>query len=311
MIYSSLMQSNHLKPKYVVSSHGLGNQLFQLCFAHFLRIKYQKVIFENNPIFPKGHYHELGEIKQCCSHLLFKQNTTISHENLLGRFLFRTSLATKYRSRLLRESNFNIFTEDSNNYFKFDLNNFTDNSLNDKFVGFWQNWRYLYHVGSEFLDEILTLIHYKCIDTQLISKTRNNLVVHIRHGDYLERGLTETFGIISIDSYKELISKLKIENPKINVITLTDVTDPVIQSNFGKIFGVILGPDKCNKWQAMNLMSRADYLVAANSTFSWWGAALALHNGGTSFIPNRFFKNLDTHEAFKLPGLKTYQNGFR
>jgi hypothetical protein len=207
--------------------------------------------------------------------LLFKQNTTISHENLFGRFLFRTSLATKYRSRLLGESKFNIFTEDSNNYFQFDLNNFTDNNLNDKFVGFWQNWKYLNHVGSGFLDEILALIHNKCIETLLIPKTRNNLVVHVRHGDYLERGLAETFGIISLDSYKELISMLIIENPKMNVITLTDVTDPIIQSKFGKIFGVILGPDKCNKWQAINLMSRAECLIAANSTFSWWGGGFS------------------------------------
>jgi hypothetical protein len=38
----------------VIASSGLGNQLFQFCFAHNLVSNKNKVIFENNPIFAKN-----------------------------------------------------------------------------------------------------------------------------------------------------------------------------------------------------------------------------------------------------------------
>ena len=56
-------------------------------------------------------------------------------------------------------------------------------------------------------------------------------------------------------------------------------------------------------------MIDADYVIAANSTFPWWGATLSyFKNNNTCFIPEKFYKNLDDRESFKLPCLKTYKN---
>ena len=50
--------------------------------------------------------------------------------------------------------------------------------------------------------------------------------------------------------------------------------------------------------QALNLMSRADVVVSAYSTLSWWGAALTTMNEVRACIHANFYKNLDTKGAF-------------
>jgi hypothetical protein len=57
-------------------------------------------------------------------------------------------------------------------------------------------------------------------------------------------------------------------------------------------------------------MSKADYLIAGNSTLSWWGGFLSFSNGGEVYIPKYFYNNLDSHEAFNYPGFNLYENNF-
>ena len=63
----------------VIASSGLGNQLFQFCFAHSLVSTTNKVIFENNPIFAKNRSYMLADFNKICHHLSFKTNINISH----------------------------------------------------------------------------------------------------------------------------------------------------------------------------------------------------------------------------------------
>jgi hypothetical protein len=72
------------------------------------------------------------------------------------------------------------------------------------------------------------------------------------------------------------------------------------------------GPQDLNAVQALTLMSRANRLVTANSTLSWWAGFLAVQDGNTVEIPDPFFKSSNLHagDAFHFPEFKLRDSVF-
>jgi hypothetical protein len=292
----------------VVASHGLGNQLFQYCFAHYLTKSGDKIQIENNPIWSPGLNYSLANLKNSCSHIDFRVNPTVSHSALLGRIAFRTNIAIPISNLYMRYFNYDRYIEIPQNYFTF------DQLLSDPIIkktvyqGFWIHWEYVYSQRNSAVIDIFNYLETQTVSNKFLSKSHKNLVIHVRRGDFTERNNDQTFGIISAESYKKVIKDIKNKFDRINVITLTN--DPNLKNNnlYGEDFGRILTPDFCDAWQALKLMSQADIVVSANSTLSWWGSVLATVNGGVGYIPNSFYKNIDTQNAFSFPNLLKYSN---
>jgi hypothetical protein len=292
----------------VLVSHGLGNQLFQLSFAHYLKSFYHVVGVENSPIFPRNYEYLLQPLEKYCTHLRFKNNINISHKSLLGKISFRTKIAP-FVSSVITSIDFSAQIDEQPDE-QFEFKKFFDlNSTRKvKYSGFWQHWKYLVASNFEILDEINLFLRENVRPIRLNGNRRQNLVIHIRRGDYLERGLDKTFGIIDYESYFEVISSLNSEAKGLNVITITNDYNLTKNRFFSPKLGIILTPDICDTMQALRLMSESSFVISANSTFSWWGAVLSASNGGIGFTPQTFFKNLDTKDAFNFPGLRKYTN---
>jgi hypothetical protein len=295
----------------IVCSHGIGNQFFQFVFAHFLnKSSSGQVLFENNPVFSKGICYMLSDMRKVCGHIRYRRNVTISHKNLFGKIIMRLGLINIASSIIMR----NFFVKRINLYGENDIFNFNipEKNLDPKtkqYYGFFLNWRYAESEKHGAVQDILNLIDIKSKDFKIEKPTGKTLVVHVRRGDYLERGNDQILGVIDPKSYKRVIESIMKQNLTLRVFTLTDDDNLSLNLAYGPIFGKILTRNEVNEWQALKMMIEADYVIAANSTFSWWGAVLSyVKNRSTCYIPEQFYKNLDDKGSFLFPGLNTFEN---
>ena len=297
-----------MKLRRVVASHGLGNQLFQFCFAHNLIEPGFKAQIENNPIWSPGLSYSIKSLRSVCTHLNFFTNPTISHSSILGRVAYRLKIAIPLANLYMRYTNYTRIIENPKDYFTFRPEIALSNEKKTIYQGFWINWNYVFLQRNSAIKDIQHYLDTKVKLMGYLSKSSKNLILHVRRGDYLERGNDSLFGIVTAQSYKNVIKEMKEQFGDINIITLTDDFNLSNNNLYGEDFGHILPPNLCDQWQALNLMSRADIVISANSTLSWWGAVLATMNGGRAYIPSNFYKNLDTKGAFDFPALLKYEN---
>lgn len=292
----------------VLASHGLGNQLFQFTFAHFLKGQNHSVTFENNPIWSPGLHFTSKSLSASCDHVTFINHPTISHTSVLGRVLFKTNLALPISRRILKVRKLKTYSEPSEYKFSFNPNVLKLTKENRLFSGHWIHWEYVYHERETAVRDILNYLDSYLLPEALLNKSQTNIVLHVRRGDYFNRGNDQLLGVISSHSYLRLIENLRQELGLINLITVSDDFELAKNPLYRNKFGRILTPNICNEWQALSLMAKADYVISANSTFSWWGALFAAMNGGVGIIPKYFYKNLNTNDAFSFPGLLMYDN---
>jgi len=299
----------------VVVSHGLGNQLFQYAFAHHLVMQQGcKVVIENSPIVSRlgegeSAKFQLTDLMNSCSHLHFKKNYTINNYSVIGRLLFKAKLADRLKYILLKSRYFQLNLETRETSFKFFANSGKNASSATSFQGFWQNWRYVEPNSEIIFSEIHSFINHYIPDL-LKTKHSKLLVCHVRRGDFLIRNRSKELGIIPLCWYVDQINKIKLIVPDIQIVTFTDSIDCLASESGCEQMGSIYGPNFNSHWQILKTMLNADFVIAGNSSFSWWGAFLCLKNGGIPYIPNKFYLNLKTFDALNYPGFLTYTNDF-
>jgi hypothetical protein len=116
-------------------------------------------------------------------------------------------------------------------------------------------------------------------------------LLHVRRGDYLLN--PEAWGLLSYEYYMENMNK------SIPTVIVTDDQSFVkrLKNNF--LESQILGPKDLDQFQTLKVMSKATEIMAANSSFSWWGSLLAKEFSNAKVImPNPWFKNVSEQPAF-------------
>ena len=113
-------------------------------------------------------------------------------------------------------------------------------------------------------------------DSELIS-------VHIRLGDYVQ--IQDCHPICSVEYYKEALDQL----PKdCQVILFSDDYPQALQ--LFKSFGInVMLTGGTDKFVDMCMMTKCNYHIIANSSFSWWGAWLS--NSKKVIAPKKWFGN--------------------
>ena len=154
-------------------------------------------------------------------------------------------------------------------------------------VGYMQSWQYLERLNGARRDQIRSTI-------QRLGRARplwvsNDVVVHIRRGDYLKPGVTEIHGVLGYDYYTEAVRRLRSEgfDGQVWVISQDELPDAVD-------LGIALGaPIKqvhgTSIWHDLALMISAPSLAIANSTFSWMGGWLG-HKERPIVAPSPWFR---------------------
>lgn len=171
----------------------------------------------------------------------------------------------------------------------------TDDSFKSKYTlfyeGYFQNKEYMEEVGTPSFRKDLMLSDENKKVLELL-KLPNAVAVHVRRGDYTDSSVNYIYGgICTLDYYIKAIDKANklIQNP--HFFFFSDDKDYVKKHFDVEHMAVVDFNSGENSFFDMYLMAHASNLILANSTFSWWAAALNKRVTNV-FCPNRWI-NID------------------
>lgn len=286
---------------------GLGNQLFLYSFGHFLQRKCPRPIdLVPHKSARTDRKFILETLLGKCEHLEVLENSDLPKEiKIRVGLVNRLKKFGKFGKLLSYFLQWRILLEQK----EFSFKNYTDRKLKKGLaIGYFQNWRYIepnLSLLSNELTSALKDIEIPVFVSNLLNQEKMIVVVHFRVGPDIIGSIND-MGVLHEDYYINEISRINDEFDNVFVLAITDdlIASKNLMANVPVDF--LIGPSELNEIQCLKLMMKADYVIAANSTFSWWGAVLAHSSGGGGSVPTPWFKNWHDHigDAFEFPGLQ-------
>lgn len=249
---------------------GLGNQLFQYAFGHFIADKRGEEIYY--------YLEQQNENKELLLITYFDPNISVLTNNQLleYNYILLNSYIYRFKRKLIQlipSFNPKICVEKGLFYKPLIFQNF---KLYD---GYWQSYKYIQPIESYLRDKLkFNLIDFK--DIQYIDDILKNSSVslHIRRGDYISKKNNRIFENCSFEYYKRAINEIckKVNNPHFYIFSndLDWVKQNFILPLHAEYTFIDNSNMKNNTLADLYLMSRCKHHIIANSTFSWWGAWL-------------------------------------
>jgi hypothetical protein len=275
---------------------GLGNQMFQYMAGKSLAIDRNCHLHIDSGWLRDGYSHEKSTISEFKFFLPDHQYEKM-HRNLIHLYIDRlaTVFARNFRvvARLLRiNAPKSVGFED-----------LTDIECGTELRGYYQSPRYFEKlvdsgVISEASFELLQPGQaFKLLASQL--ETSGYIAIHVRGGDYLNK----KSGYVELP-VKYYLDALNLLDTKYGHLPKWVFTDD--EEHARKLFASVIGlnfieNESMTAAESMILMSRADAIVCANSTFSYWASLI---NGQTSSIvlPRTWMGKTSQPEDYFLRG---------
>lgn len=233
---------------------GLGNQIFE--YAYYVWLKEN---FPNDKIY--GYYPTIGlsdhnglEVNKWFD---IKLPDTSIFSNLIAGFLFNINRIF----RRLGLSEFATCTQRNEKYYKI------------FHCDYWQDKKYL--TKSFNMDLKLTDLSPKNAELIEEIKSENVISVHVRRGDYLTSSNVLAYGgICTEEYYKKAIVTIQDVVPNSKLLFFSDDCQYVHDTYRFDNMQVVNWNKGENCILDMYLMSKCNYMILANSTFSYWAARL-------------------------------------
>lgn len=277
---------------YFQMSGRLGNQLFQLAFAHTLAKRFDRkiVLITDSIHFPNAPGSDIVSAEFHCDHVIAPRPMNfVGH---IVRVLDKLNVGRMAPFFKALTPYFGIHRQLDSHVAGADIR-----GIPWLFTGFYIDTKIVESNESILYDEIANLLENLCSDSELLQKIKDLgdfQMMHVRRGDYVNN--SADFGILSPAYYLsqkvELPLVLALENIE-DLDNLQEVLNPAI----------IMTKENSNAWETLFVMSQASDLVMSNSTFSWWGGFLATNNGGIARMPSPYFQrnsNVDRFFTYKL-----------
>ena len=174
------------------------------------------------------------------------------------------------------------------------------------FVGYFQNKEYILASEELFTSELTHLV-MKNMPT-LLDLPKDLEILHIRQGDTKTAKNLQRVGVLSGHYYESILKK----KSHMFRIVVTDDLKGAQETLANLDIDLWVGPEDLSAQESLALMSKADRLITANSTLSWWAGFLAVKNQKEVIIPEPFFKSKDLQagEAFHYPYFKLQESAF-
>ena len=152
--------------------------------------------------------------------------------------------------------------------------------------GYFQTYKYLENLSKNPVQAALSLKN-----TNYSKKESSEVAIHIRRGDYL--ALKQTFGILSNQYYLMAIDRLKeiVTPSKIVIFSNDRQAAENLASEIGPLASVFRSNSDVSDAAILIELSGFNYIVTANSSYSWWAAAL--NNKKTVVYPKPWFRSLE------------------
>jgi len=284
--------------KSVVLHGGIGNQLFQYSFGHYLI----QSGFPTNFVFYKKEY-ELKHAREILkTHFPFCEH---------GDF----KLVELPKSRILRIIKDPTHPRNPLSFFRQNLSN----NLNEPFtipkvlnshhlyLGYYQNANMVHNLRNTLIPELIKAISVSplgAVEKQLIGAE----VIHFRLGDLLTEKNRQATGVLDLSYFENLPSRGA--NRRVVVTDDLVMAQDVLQKlEIDEFFG----PEELDVKKTLGVMARSSILFTGNSTMSWWGGVFAQHLGGKVYIPDPFYRNVIPHqspETYEYPGFSKLPSTF-
>ena len=120
--------------------------------------------------------------------------------------------------------------------------------------------------------------------------------IHVRLTDYVG----SEFGVIDPNSQMQCLQS------NLNIVICTDGSVDEIASRVNISNYKVFTPENTTAWETLAILSRAENLITANSTLSWWSGFLALNKGKSVWIPEYWNPALKAAKHYPLQREKTY-----
>ena len=170
-----------------------------------------------------------------------------------------------------------------------------------KLNGYFQTYKYFEEYSHELLPlKLKTESDWYKSTLKEIDKTEY-ISIHLRRGDY--RQLSQDYGLLGKDYYRDSLKKLDDLSVDGRIVVFSDEiyeARKILDGLVGKETYWVNPPMNVSSVESLALMSQASTNIIANSTYSWWGAALNPKNP-TVIAPSKWFKNLDDPQDLYPP----------
>jgi hypothetical protein len=289
---------------YVYLTGGLGNQLFQVAAALNNReINGGKVILDTSLGRPRTTEEKADvlHLKLPAEVSFFSRGASVLSQKAAG-FLLRMGINPTPFERnmlinfILRSLGQLIFSLRYKKLTSIEISKDVgfselDRKANTLLLGYFQSYKYLQNptVRRE-IDQVLPKEKTDRLE-RLINEAKKQkpIFVHVRLGDYLDE---EHFGTPSKSYYYNSLIRLEGQERKIWVfsddITLAKKRMPSeFNSQYFYVDDIGLSPA-----QLLQLLRYGEDYVIANSSFSWWGAALSLKKDSKVIAPEPWFAGM-------------------
>ena len=261
-----------MRKKVIVYNGGLGNQLFQFSYMYYLKKIEKKEVEYNISLYDKYKIHSGFQADKIFDFSGFSKNTY--------DYNLRYSVNKKLEGVFNKSILFNSEGKENNN---------------KPLIGYWQDVFFYKMIKHDLTKLILDLDKY-CSDEALKKKIELNdsVFIHIRRGDYCNNSMY--YDLSQTDYYFKAIEmmQMSLANPRFYVFS-----DDINWSK--KYFEAYLNfcyveYDNQSALGDLSLMLHCKNAIIANSSFSWWGAALDSKN--IVIHPDRYYTKKECHNLY-------------
>lgn len=272
------MKQNEYKNRRVYLNGGLGNQLFGLAFGLNIGMSFEcKVVLDTAALNVRGDQ---------VSGLQLPKEIEVTNTGVVGQSLNRFATS---RLKVCFPRNFYV-----ENNLHFDSSLLTDKSKS-RYFGYFQSWQYVepvLEVMRTIISSTETSESYDALTDQYFK--REFVAIHVRRGDYMNA--LNYHGIVERPYYESAIEKIRIEKGDFPVLVFSDDIEEA-RSIFPKADAYIGSAILESPIENLMAMSRASCFVGANSSLSWWSAAINPNSHSLKIFPTPWFTSpgLETH----------------
>lgn len=170
-----------------------------------------------------------------------------------------------------------------------------------KLNGYYQTFRYFERISKEVLPLKLKNESEWFKTTLKVLQESDFVSIHIRRGDYEK--LSQNYGLLTETYYRRAIEKIEDLSIKGRFVIFSDDIDKareVLSDLVTEETYWIDPPSGVSPAESLILMSHATANIIANSTFSWWGAALNTKKSAV-IAPSKWFRNMEDPQDLYPP----------
>ncbi len=252
---------------FIEMTGGLGNQMFQYTFSKYIES------ITNTPCVLYMNYFDYAS-----------SDPSIYVSRAFDLNKFNTNFISVKGS-----VNYSILVDDNS----FSPNNIPQNLV--FFKGYWQDKSFYTEISSIIKNDFALNSEY--ITPNMVAITEEmakyeSVSLHVRRTDYLLGNNSNLFSSLNYSYYEKALTILEDYTGKDLCVYVFSDDIQYVKENFRFLnqYNVTFMP--CTTaYQDMYLMCNTKHHIIANSSYSWWGAALTNSPDGFTFAPSSWYKD--------------------